>query len=81
MVTAVKQDGEVGLAYMKNFEIEQRIRKQGIQQGIQQGKQEFIKTLVLQKREKGKDIAQIADELEQSEEMIIRIMQELGEIK
>lgn len=77
MVTAIKQDGEVGLAYMKNFEIEQRIRKQG----IQQGKQEFIKTLVLQKREKGKDIAQIADELEQSEEMIIRVMQELGEIK
>ena len=77
MVTAVKQDGEVGLAYMKNFEIEQRIRKQG----IQQGKQEFIKTLVLQKREKGKDIAQIADELEQSEEMIRRVMQELGEIK
>ena len=29
MVTAVKRDGEVGLAYMKSFEIEQRIRKEG----------------------------------------------------
>ena len=29
MVTAIRQDGEAGLAYMKSFEIEQRIRKEG----------------------------------------------------
>ena len=29
MVVAVKQDGEVGLAYMKSFEIEEKIRQEG----------------------------------------------------
>ena len=33
MVTAVKRDGEVGLAYMKSFEREERIRKQGEVEG------------------------------------------------
>ena len=38
MVTAVKRDGEVGLAYMKSFEIEERIREEGIAEGIEKGK-------------------------------------------
>lgn len=33
MVTAIKEDGEVGLAYMKNFEIEARIRREGKAEG------------------------------------------------
>ena len=33
MVIAVKRDGKVGLTYMKSFEIEQRIRREGITQG------------------------------------------------
>ena len=33
MVVAVKQDGEVGLAYMKSFEIEVKIRQEGIEEG------------------------------------------------
>ncbi len=33
MVTAVKRDRKVGLTYMKSFEIEQRIRREGITQG------------------------------------------------
>ena len=37
MVTAVKRDGEVGLAYMKSFEIEQMWINKGIEQGISQG--------------------------------------------
>ena len=38
MVTAVKRDGEVGLAYMKSFEREERIRKQGEEEGEIVGK-------------------------------------------
>ena len=34
MVTAVKRDGEVGLAYMKSFEREARIRREGQTQEI-----------------------------------------------
>ena len=32
-MTAVKRDGEVGLAYMKSFEREERIRRQGEEEG------------------------------------------------
>ena len=42
MVTAVKRDGEVGLAYMKSFEREERIRKQGLKEGLQEGKREGL---------------------------------------
>ena len=38
MVTAVKRDGKVGLAYMKSFEIEERIREEGIAEGLAEGK-------------------------------------------
>lgn len=37
MVTAVKKDGKVGLAYMKSFEIEARIRKEAIAEGRTEG--------------------------------------------
>ncbi len=40
MVTAVKRDGEVGLAYMKSFEREERIRKQGEEEGRKEGLEE-----------------------------------------
>lgn len=50
MVTAVKRDGKVGLAYMKSFEIEERIREkaysegraEGMSQGITRGKIDAI---------------------------------------
>ena len=34
---AVKQDGEVGLAYMKSFGIEEKIRQEGIEEGRLEG--------------------------------------------
>ena len=40
MVTAVKRDGEVGLAYMKSFEREERIRRQGEEEGRKAGLEE-----------------------------------------
>ena len=40
MVTAVKRDREVGLAYMKSFEREQRIREQSREEGYTEGRQE-----------------------------------------
>ena len=42
MVTAVKRDGEVGLAYMKSFEREERIRRQGEEEGKKEGLEEGI---------------------------------------
>lgn len=42
MVTEVKQDREVGLAYMKSFEREQKIRKQGWSEGRAEGRAETL---------------------------------------
>ncbi|MDE5818831.1 MAG: PD-(D/E)XK nuclease family transposase [Lachnospiraceae bacterium] len=46
MVTAVKTDGEVGLAYMKFFELEERTLQKGIRQGRAEGKAEDILDLL-----------------------------------
>lgn len=42
MVTAVKTDGEVGFAYMKFFELEERTLEKGIRQGRAEGRAEDI---------------------------------------
>ena len=44
MVEAVKQDGEVGLAYMKSFEIEEKIRREGEERGREEGIHGMIRT-------------------------------------
>ena len=46
MVTAVKHDRKVGLTYMKSFEIEQRIRREGFDEGKTQGKIDYILDLL-----------------------------------
>ena len=56
MVTAVKRDGEVGLAYMKSFEREERIRRQGEEEGRKAGLEEGIIKL---SRKLGKEDAEI----------------------
>ena len=62
MVEAVKQDGEVGLAYMKSFEIEEKIRQEGIEEGRLEGRLEGIISL--------------ARRLGQTDEQIIALLQE-----
>ena len=78
MVTAIRQDGEAGLAYMKSFEIEQRIRKEGIKEGIQQG--------IKEGREEGRsagltegrmeEIVELGRQFGRPEEEILRLLQE-----
>lgn len=46
MVTAVKHDRKVGLTYMKSFEIEDRIRREGFDKGITKGKIDDILDLL-----------------------------------
>ena len=40
MVTEVKRDGEVGFAYMKSFEREQRVREEDRLEGLNEGRRE-----------------------------------------
>lgn len=70
MVQIVKQDGEVALEYMKIFEREEMLVRQGVQQGIQQGvKLERINT----ERERQR--------AEQAEKEVARLKEELAKIK
>ena len=56
MVTAVKQDGKVGFAYMKSFEREQKVRDEGIVIGEIRGKTNDIIELL-------SDLGPISEEL------------------
>ena len=42
MVTEIKRDGEVGFAYMKSFEREQRVREEARLEGLSEGRTEGL---------------------------------------
>ena len=87
MVTAVKRDGEVGLAYMKSFEREERIRKQGeaegLVKGLQEGKREGLEEGIIKIGHKfGKSDAEILallqEELQITEEQAKQVLEKYG---
>ena len=51
--------------------------KQGIEQGRIQGEEKTLLTLISKKLAKGKSVAQIADECEETEERIRELMKKL----
>ncbi|MCI6784053.1 MAG: hypothetical protein MR594_10580, partial [Lachnospiraceae bacterium] len=72
MVIAVKRDGEVGLAYMKSFEREERIRRQGEAEG------KAVEIIRLGRRfEKSKDeiVELLKEELEIKEENALELLE------
>lgn len=74
MVQIVKQDGEVSLEYMKIFEREEMLVRQGVQQGIQQGIQQGVKLEKINtERERQR--------AEQAEKEVARLKEELAKIK
>ena len=84
MVTAVKRDGEVGLAYMKSFEREERIRRQGEEEGrkagLEEGKKEGLEEGIIKlSRKLGKEDTEILsllqEELQIDEEQAKRILE------
>ena len=66
MVTQVKCDKEVGLAYMKAYELEQRL----LRQGREEGKEEALLQKIITKVRKGKTVQEIAEALEEDETTI-----------
>ena len=68
MVTQVKCDKEVGLAYMKAYELEQRL----LRQGSVIGEEKKLLNLIIGKVRKGKSIPEIAEALDEDEESIGR---------
>ena len=79
MVTAVKRDGEVGLAYMKSFEREERIRKQGLKEGLQEGKEvEIIKLGSKFGKSDAEILALLQEELQITEEQAKQVLEKYG---
>ena len=72
MVTQVKCDKEVGLAYMKAYEIEQRLLRQGRKEGKKEGKEETLLQKIITKVKKGENVPEIAEALEEDEASISR---------
>ena len=70
MVTAIRQDGEAGLAYMKSFEIEQRIRKEGIKEGREEGRSAGLTEGRME------EIVELGRQFDRPEEEILRLLQE-----
>ncbi len=69
MVNRLKQKREVGINYMKSWECEEMIRNEGREEGAERK----LISMVCRKLAKNKTIAEIADELEETEETVLRI--------
>ena len=67
---------EIGLKEGREQGIKEGI-EQGIQQGIQQGKEQLLTQQVAKKHAKGKSVQEMADELEEDEKVIRRILEKL----
>lgn len=83
MVTEVKCDRKVGLTYMKAYELEQRLLRQGEKIGLERGEkiglergeEKKLLSLVIAKVKKGMGVTEIADALEEDEQIISRLVQ------
>ena len=73
MVVAVKQDGEVGIAYMKSFEIEEKIRREGEERGREEGIQEGIQKGI---REGMHGMIRTCRRFKQTDAQIVQLLQE-----
>ncbi|WP_319638870.1 hypothetical protein [Extibacter muris] len=84
-VRKVRNSEEVGVKYMQAWEEKyyekEEARKEGMQEGfqegLQKGLQKGLKDLVKKKLERGKSVEEIADALEENEDMILELIKEL----
>ena len=74
MVTEVKRDGEVGFAYMKSFEREQRVREEGRREGLSEGRTEGLnegkRTAAINLKAMNMPVEQIAKVLEEDVKVV-----------
>ena len=74
---AVKRDGEVGLAYMKSFEIEEKIRREGEERGREEGIQEGIQKGIQKGiREGMHGMIRTCRRFKQTDAQIVQLLQE-----
>ena len=66
MVTEVKRDGEVGCAYMKSFEREQRVKEEGREEGMSESRRATAANL----RKMNMPVEQIAQAIDEKVEVV-----------
>lgn len=70
-VQQIKSNEEIGVKYMQKWE--------EIAEARAEGREEYTLELIQKKQAKGKDLAQIADELEMTEEEVQKILDKYAE--
>lgn len=73
LVDKLKRKREVGINYMKSWEREEMVRDEGRKEGREEGAERKLISMVCKKMAKEKTVAEIADELEEAENVISRI--------
>ncbi|MCQ4693130.1 hypothetical protein NE458_08000, partial [Extibacter muris] len=63
--------------YYEKEEARKEGMQEGFQEGLQKGLQKGLKDLVKKKLERGKSVEEIADALEENEDMILELIKEL----
>lgn len=76
-VCKVKMNEEVGVRYMQAWEEKYYAKEDGREEGAKEKMMELIE----KKLQKGKDVSIIADELEETVETILKLIQEMNELK
>lgn len=77
----IKSSEKIGVKYMQAWEereLEKReARQEGKREGVEIGKQEILRNQISKKLQKGKTVKEIAEELEETPEVVERLIKEL----
>lgn len=78
-VQQIKSNEEIGVKYMQKWEEIAEAREEGREEGRTEGREQLLINQIQKKQAKGKDLTQIADELEMTEEEVQKILDKYAE--
>ena len=78
-VGQIKSNEEIGVKYMQKWEEIAEAREEGREEGRTEGREQLLINQIQKKQAKGKNITQIADELEITEEEVQSVLDRIRE--
>ena len=78
-VQQIKSNEEIGVKYMQKWEEIAEAREEGREEGRTEGREQLLINQIQKKQAKGKNITQIADELEITEEEVQSVLERIRE--
>ena len=73
----IKSSEEIGVKYMQAWEERELEKREARQEGVEIGKKEILRNQISKKLQKGKTVKEIAEELEETPEVVERLINEL----